>query len=300
MKNLAQVSNESLHEETLQAATNEKAATLILLEHLAEIDRRRLYAAYAYTSLWEYVHKALGYSEAQTSDRVNAMRVMVKVPEIKTGLEQGKLTLTSTAKLASYANREKLEPDQMLGLLTQVIGKSSREVEKVLISHSLGTRTPIRDTIRTVSPTLTRVTIEVTDEFMQMVTEVKNIQGHPGMNYQEVFALAMKALLKQHSKKLTKKVARDGKRNISTKRSRYISVYTKQSILNRSQGRCEFTDPRTQRRCESRSKLQLDHIWPFAKGGKSTLENLRHLCPAHNSYAAIQEYGLNKMNQFLK
>jgi hypothetical protein len=44
MKNWSQVSNDNLHTLTLNAAKSEKSATLLLLEHLAEIDRRRLYA----------------------------------------------------------------------------------------------------------------------------------------------------------------------------------------------------------------------------------------------------------------
>ena len=82
MKNLS-VSDDVLHFNTLSAASNEKSATLVLLEHLAEVDQRRLYATLAYSSLWDYVHKALGYSEAQSSERVNAMRVMVQVPEVR-------------------------------------------------------------------------------------------------------------------------------------------------------------------------------------------------------------------------
>jgi hypothetical protein len=35
----------------------------------------------------------------------------------------------------------------------------------------------------------------------------------------------------------------------------------------------------------------MDHIVPIARGGRSTLENLRLLCPAHNQFAAEQELG---------
>jgi len=40
--------------------------------------------------MWEYCHKALGYAESQSSERVSAMWPMVKVPEVKQELEAGK------------------------------------------------------------------------------------------------------------------------------------------------------------------------------------------------------------------
>jgi hypothetical protein len=40
--------------------------------------------------------------------------------------------------------------------------------------------------------------------------------------------------------------------------------------------------------CDSRRRLELDHITPLALGGKSTVENLRVACRSHNDLAAVQ------------
>ena len=106
MKTLTLLSNQELHTQTKKAATSEKAATVILLEHLAEVESRRLYALYGKPSLWEYVKTELSYSDSQTFDRINAMRLMVKVPTIKSNLENGSLSLTATAKLGSFVRKE--------------------------------------------------------------------------------------------------------------------------------------------------------------------------------------------------
>ena len=37
--------------------------------------------------------------------------------------------------------------------------------------------------------------------------------------------------------------------------------------------------------------LEFDHIEPVARGGASTVENVRLLCRAHNQHAAEQAYG---------
>jgi hypothetical protein len=80
--------------------------------------------------------------------------------------------------------------------------------------------------------------------------------------------------------------------------SRYISAATKRSVWHRDGGRCTFVDSKTGRRCGSQHSLEYEHIQPFALGGRSNLENLKLLCPAHNRYAAIQVFGLQKMQRF--
>ncbi|MBI2606852.1 MAG: hypothetical protein HYW49_12305 [Deltaproteobacteria bacterium] len=68
----------------------------------------------------------------------------------------------------------------------------------------------------------------------------------------------------------------------------------------RSDCRCEYIDHATNRRCESKSGLQFDHIKPFAIGGNHAPENLRHYCRAHNTLVAIEHFGNAKMQPYLK
>jgi 5-methylcytosine-specific restriction endonuclease McrA len=75
--------------------------------------------------------------------------------------------------------------------------------------------------------------------------------------------------------------------------SRYIPKEVKTAVWKRDQGKC------THPGCNSNFGLQYEHIIPFAKGGKTSFENLRLLCPAHNQLSAIQAYGLQKMRTYL-
>jgi hypothetical protein len=52
------------------------------------------------------------------------------------------------------------------------------------------------------------------------------------------------------------------------------------------------------RRCESRWKLEIDHIQPFALGGTPELHLLRLRCRPHNIHYAEQVYGREHMAQF--
>ena len=75
---LKKLSDLELLEFTGRAAKNEKAATLVLLEHLLEVDVRRAFAADAYSSLFDYVVRGLKYSESQAAERVSAVRSCAK------------------------------------------------------------------------------------------------------------------------------------------------------------------------------------------------------------------------------
>ena len=221
MKKLPQLSNEMLHSHTLSAASNEKSATLVLLDHLGEIDRRRLYAIMGYSSLWLYVNKALGYSETQASERVSAMRLIVKMPDVKKALETGKISLTSAAKLAAHVRREKTEPSETNSLLKAIIGKSSREVERIFASETSDSTRP--DQLKAITSETTRITIDVGHEFLAMMNRVKELKGHAGSGAQELFKISMQELIKRyevkHATKLVPEQVPEQKLSLETKRS---------------------------------------------------------------------------------
>ena len=74
---------------------------------------------------------------------------------------------------------------------------------------------------------------------------------------------------------------------------RYIPAQIKRQVWNRDQGRCTYLG------CCSKHFLEYDHIQPISLNGKSTLENLRLLCRAHNQLEAIQQLGFKQMDRFL-
>lgn len=286
-----------LHQETHAAALREKAACLELLQNLAEVDRRRLYSARSYSSLWEYVHRALGYSEAQASERVAAMRLMVRVPEVTEGLKTGELSLTSTAKLASHVCRERASPEKTRELLELVRGRPTREVERILADSS--TVLPARsDQIRPLDAERTRVTLEVDAEFMALLERARELGGHAGSTPQEVLKGALREYVGR--KEVRKEVRKPPSTSLLRApeveaNTRYVRVAARDLIRRRSGDRCEFIDSATGRRCESRTRLEFDHIRPHALGGPPSVENLRHLCRGHNVFEGIRVFGAEKL-----
>jgi 5-methylcytosine-specific restriction endonuclease McrA len=77
--------------------------------------------------------------------------------------------------------------------------------------------------------------------------------------------------------------------------SRYIAREVKVAVWKRDGGQCAFVGE-SGHRCECRTWLQFDHIVPLARGGTSTVENLRLLCSTHNQFAAERAFG----SEFMK
>ena len=55
-------------------------------------------------------------------------------------------------------------------------------------------------------------------------------------------------------------------------------------VWKKSEGKCQFISPITQKKCESKHRLQKDHIKPRSKGGTSDPDNLQLLCATHNQW----------------
>jgi len=78
--------------------------------------------------------------------------------------------------------------------------------------------------------------------------------------------------------------------------TRYIPARIREEVLERDGHRCTFVSAEGHR-CSEQCGLQLDHFVPFARGGESTVENLRAMCPAHNQLLAERALGKSFMEQ---
>lgn len=71
---------------------------------------------------------------------------------------------------------------------------------------------------------------------------------------------------------------------------RHVPNAVRRAVWERDGGRCAFVAA-DGHRCESRDRLELDHVVPVAQGGQPTVANLRLLCRAHNRHAAERAFG---------
>lgn len=296
--NLKNLSNEALLSQTKLCARNECEMTLQVLHHIKEIERRRLFAALSYSSLFDYTTRELGYCAASACRRIDAMRLLKDLPEIEEKIQDGKLTLSTVARAQSFFKKEVLADDNKREILQKLEGKSTRQVEKELLSFSSQPETHLQEKIKPVTPTLSEVRFYADDELLENLERLKGLLAHsrPDMTTADLISYLAKMALKkldpaQHEVQNRSTPAP----NVSV---RYASRPVARSVWKRDQSQCTWTDPTSGKKCGSTYRLQIDHRHPYALGGKSELSNLRLLCAQHNRYEAERYFGPRIAFQF--
>ena len=79
--------------------------------------------------------------------------------------------------------------------------------------------------------------------------------------------------------------------------SRHIPADLRDEIFVKDHAQCIYVSPNGVRCC-AHQQLEVDHIVPFAAGGKTVLSNLRLRCKQHNLLAAEQFFGREKIEHF--
>ena len=146
-------------------------STAQIIAHLAEIDRRRLYAREGYSSLFDYCVKKFNFSEGETFRRIQAARLSRKFPEIIGMLGTGEMNLTTLNLISPYLNPENREI-----LLKKSRRKSKREVEKI-VAGLFPKEDEILDKIRKL-PVISSVQLNVQSEERNVKAETAQIFGY--------------------------------------------------------------------------------------------------------------------------
>ena len=302
-------------ERFLQANTKERAATAEVVGSLIPIMDERLYVEAGYSSLFAFLTERCRYSEASAYRRIAAARVVRLRPESLGLLEAGRLTLCSMAEMSKVITDENAD-----ALLAEVQGLSKRKTE-ALVAKQLPPVMVQQEKIRKVhvaSAVLPPVAVNSTrlftpepqpasskpsletqptasvrtsysfladQEFDDLLKAVRVHTGHQPLI--EVLKSAMRSYLKERAPRSSQV------RTFNTE-GRYVPKHLRQAILERDGGRCCFVSPAGVRCC-GEAGLQIDHIVPFAKGGKTEASNLRTLCRAHNLLMAELEFGREKV-----
>jgi hypothetical protein len=120
----------------------EHEATADVVEHLVEVERRRLYLEQACSSLNKYCEERLGYAEDAAFKRARVAKLSLQFSRALEELRSGAIHLTGLVPLAPH-----LTPDNADSLLNEARGKSRRALELVLAR-----RFPRPDVPATVEP----------------------------------------------------------------------------------------------------------------------------------------------------
>ena len=99
------LSDQVLLAQTRELARVEQALQITVLDHLREIDARRLHLRRGYSSLFDYAVRELGYTEASAWRRIKAMRLSADTRGVHGWLQDGSLNLSNAAQLQNAFER---------------------------------------------------------------------------------------------------------------------------------------------------------------------------------------------------
>ena len=295
MKALKALRNEELVRTVKELVVKEREVTLAVIEHLQELYNRRIHLSAGYSSIHEYLVKELLYSDGAAHRRISTMRLVQELPEVKQAIASGTLSLTTASTVQNFFRSERqnhqktYSKEEKLKVLDQVAGSSKDECLKKLAE---------------VSPTFQAkekvLSIPEDDELTKLMDEFRQLamiaDGTPQTIVKTALRLAIKEL---KAKAAARSVIKEKLENPAPLEKlqkneahcRHATKTIKQEVWPRDEGRCRFIDPFTKRRCTATRHLELDHAKPFALDGKTTTDNLRLMCRAHNQLLARQTFG---------
>jgi len=273
MNSLKRLSDEELTGRLRQLVSKEQSLTLLILPHLAEVERRGLYLEKAYSTLSEYCICELGYGESSAWRRVRATRVIRNHPEVYDYMTKGRLSFSAVLQIANVLNG-----DNKRTLLLRVEKKSKSEIDRILAEYQMPQIIPdlarprlVKKEVpvqRAISPELGQISlhsegkfdptdkistpeIEVVlekmfeirfaadEELMELIRWMKSHLSHKypkGASFQEIFKYAIN-YLKQREDIASQDPARKSAAKTDT---RYIPKSVKQRVWKKHNGRCAF------------------------------------------------------------
>ena len=304
----------------------ERNASADVVEHLMEIDRRRLFLDQACSSLSAYCTERLGYSEDEAKKRMRVARLAKRLPQVLEELRSGAIHLTGLFLLSQHLT------EQNAGvLLPQARGKSRSKLERLIArwfprpdvppkveplgqvggggaSRSLfpagdssgpaepftgpGTRKgDARPRVEPLSAERYRIEFTASAELHRRLEQAQELLSHsiPSGDLAQLFERALDELIHKELKRRLG-AGKPRKRRELQPDSRRVPVEVARAVWERDGGQCAFVDAEG-RRCSERRFLTFEHRIPFAFGGPPTVENLCLLCKPHNSHTERQVFG---------
>ncbi|HAG92348.1 MAG TPA: hypothetical protein DCL41_10765 [Bdellovibrionales bacterium] len=262
-----------IHNELLELRQKEKRITSEILGKLQEIEDTRRYLDMGYNSLFDYLVRGLGYSEATAYQRQACVRLAKDIPEIKQKIDQGSLTLSAVTTAFKHLRKKPVAEKRKV--LKSMENKSSREVKAMFLEP-----TPTLKIKKTEYADKVHLRLELSHEQNEKLERLKALKSHKYNVESLLMDLIEKELgsYENVQRKSSKSTESKGIGAPKLKNPRQISKRLRNEVLMAAKYKCQYPG------CESDHFLQLDHIFPVRLGGDQRRSNLQVLCSSHNRH----------------
>ena len=308
-RDLSSVSDGDLVKELKVLVARERELTAAVLEHLGEVEARRLFLPAACSSMHGYCMQVLGMSEEAAFKRLRVARVARRFPVVLREIAEGRLHLSGAVMLASHLTEENAD-----ALVAEASGKSKAEIAVVLARWApkpdRPTRMepiaeqaelvvppvspgpveqPARARVRPLAPERFSLELTLSGETKRKLERAQALLRHqvPKGDLAQVIDRALDALLEKVEERKFGK-AKKPRAQAKAGSGRYVSRAVRREVVARDGERCSFVGE-DGRRCDETGFLELDHVVPVAHGGGS--DQVRMLCRAHNQWEAERVMG---------
>ena len=106
------LSDDRLLERTKELSRIEHHLEVVVIDHLREIQKSRLYLRRGFSSLFDYAVRELGYSDAAAWRRIKAMRLCADIDGVRERLQNGTMTLNAAAQLQHAFDRQERKKER--------------------------------------------------------------------------------------------------------------------------------------------------------------------------------------------
>jgi hypothetical protein len=280
-------------------------ARLIVL--LLEMEDRRMHVLGAFPSMFEFCRRRLGMSDAGAHRRTTAAKLVRRLPVLLEKIERGEINLSTLVMLEKQLTAENLE-----AMLAMVAGKTTREVEELLVQRAPKPDVPTRlEKLPEQAPlpapeamTAARIAplgedryalqLTVSRELRDKLARARDLMMHanPKGDLAVVLERAVDALLVKLEKQVLGRAKRPRDEAKPTKR---VSRAARRATFDRDGTQCTYVAADGTRCCAT-AFLQIDHVDARARGGSNDDDNLRVLCHAHNQLHAEETFGRDHMD----
>jgi hypothetical protein len=292
--------------------SRERITLVPILEAIGRVEEGKLYLDLGYDSMWAYLKRALGQSEAMIHYRLASSRMLRRFPQVAEPLRNGRLCMTVLASLAKVLNEENVDE-----LLAEAMGKPTRQVKRIVRKHDPkpvpkdvvtqaprssevvsmpAAAQPVQTEILTESLARKHITIDLEYETLLKAARAALSNRMPGAAELDILKEGLRQIVKQAEKQkgIVDKPRAD---KVATDGAIFRSV--KRLVWKRDGGTCQW---RTEDGgiCGSTHRVQFHHKEDRAKGGLGSPENIILLCSVHNLYAAQIAWGEQHMDRFRK
>ena len=293
------LSDQQLKNAIESVVVRERGVTMEVVKLLKEFDRRKLFSAMGFTSLFDYATKQLKYSPDQANRRIAAMRVLREVPEAEAKVIDGSLSLSALAQAHWHFNKVKHSTEEKKEVLVKLENATKKETKAILkqeydarysfVTDAEGEK--LIEELRALHPHLNfdQLMLKVCKMAFEKISPVKKIERAEARVTKQLKAKSeTKPEINPENGAAVKSSVRTSAGKVTP--SRYIPAEVKRVVWSKSEGKCV--------NCKSTYALEYDHVIPFAKGGSTTVQNLRLLCRNCNHRHAIERYGMAKIAQY--